>query len=121
MRLFLLSMTIGYLHVGVILLTSRILLPQSVTDWAKSRRDCGVLLCESSIQVPLVQRIRNVNRILALCKERFSMNSLFASNIIYSLPLLYQLVVWSWTSREVTVLSRKRVAIESTFPQLTDS
>ena len=91
MRLFLLSMTIGYLHVGVILLNSRILLrgllPQSVTDWAKSRPDCGVLLCESSMQVPLVQRIRNVNRILALCKERFSMNSLFVSNIIYSFQI----------------------------------
>ena len=91
MRLFLLIMTIGYLHVGVILLTSRILLPQSVTDWAKSTPECGVLLCESSMQVPLVQRIRNVNRILALCKERFSMNSLFVSNIIYS----FQIFAWT--------------------------
>ena len=51
------------------------------------RPDCGVLLCESSTQVPVVQRIRNVNRILALCKERFSMNSLFASNIICSFQI----------------------------------
>ena len=87
MCLFLLSMTIGYLHVGIILLTSRILLPQSVTDWAKSRPDRGVLLCESSMQVPLVQRIRNVNHLLALRKERFSMNSLFASNIICSFQI----------------------------------
>ena len=60
---------------------------QSVTDWAKSMPDCGVLLCESSMQVPLLQRTRNVNRILALCKERFSMNSLFVSNIIYSFQI----------------------------------
>ena len=33
------------------------------------------------------------------------------------MPLLYQLVVWSRTSREVTALPRKRVAIESSFPQ----
>ena len=34
----------------------------------------------------------------------------------FSLPLLCQLVVWPRTSREVTALSRKRVAIESSFP-----
>ena len=67
------------------------LTPKRCTDWAKSRPDCGVLLCESSVQVPLVQRIRNVNRILALCKERFPMNSLFASNIIYS----FQIFAWT--------------------------
>ena len=39
----------------------------------------------------------------------------------FSLPLLYQFVVWSRTSREVTALSRKRVAIESSFPQLIES
>ena len=56
LRLFLLSMTIGYLHVGVILLTTRILWdPDDIkrsTDLAKSRPDGGVLLCElGSVQV----------------------------------------------------------------------
>ena len=49
----------------------RALTPKRCTDWAKSRPDCGVLLCDSIMQVPLVQRIGNVNHILALCKERF--------------------------------------------------
>ena len=53
---FILSMTIGYLHVGVILLTTRILWdPDYIkrsTDLAKSRPDGGVLLCElGSVQV----------------------------------------------------------------------
>ena len=49
-------MTIGYLHVGVSLLTTRILwdpeLIKRSTDLAKSRPDGGVLLCElGSVQV----------------------------------------------------------------------
>ena len=57
-------MTIGYLHVGVSLLTTRILyspdyIKRSI-DWAKSKPDGGVLLCESSVQV-----VSNVNRIPA--------------------------------------------------------
>ena len=52
----LLSMTIGYLHAGVILLTTRILWdPDYIkrsTDLAKSRPDGGVLQCElGSVQV----------------------------------------------------------------------
>ena len=53
---FILGMTIGYLHVGVILLTTRILWdPDYIkrsTDLAKSRPDGGVLLGElGSVQV----------------------------------------------------------------------
>ena len=49
LRLFLLSMTIGYLHVGVILLTTRILWdPDYIkrsTDLAKSRPDGREFYC----------------------------------------------------------------------------
>ena len=55
--------------VGVILLTTRILLAPdyirpSTDCGAKSRPDGGVLLCESSMQV-----VSNVNRILAREKD----------------------------------------------------
>ena len=44
------------------------------TDLAKCRADDGVILCESSVQVALVQMTRNVNRILVRAKLRNSTN-----------------------------------------------
>ena len=81
MRLFLLSMTIGYLHVGVILLKTRISrilwTPDYVkrsTDWAKSRPDGGILLGESRVQV--TSRARDMKSIVSLrvLKVRNPMN-----------------------------------------------
>ena len=70
MCLFSFSMTIGYWRVSVILLTTKIarlqvLHKERSTNWAKSRPDGGVLLCESSVQVTLVRRTQKVNCILA--------------------------------------------------------
>ena len=61
---FLLSMwTIGYLHVGVILLTTRTLWDRDYikrsTDQAKSRPDGGVLLCELGMCNPCTTRVRD--------------------------------------------------------------
>ena len=46
------------------------------TDSAKCRADDGVILRESSVQVALVRRTRNVNRILARAKLRNPTNRL---------------------------------------------
>ena len=46
------------------------------TDSAKCWADDGVILCESSVRVALVQRTRNVNRTLARPKSRNPTNPL---------------------------------------------
>ena len=86
-RLFLLSMTIGYLHVGVILLTSRILLLQSVVPLWLNPGQTVEFYFVNKIYKSHSCKEHEMSTVVALCKERFSMNSLFASNIIYSFQI----------------------------------